>query len=98
MNLSTEKDAELIKLTQYFEKIELIAEKMGVEVDDLIEQLKDNQAGAYTAFKKSILAISQKRQHVFKRADKGSSPEEASVIGLSIIVNENHEIVRFNKN
>ena len=98
MNLSSEKDAELIKLTQYFEKIELIAEKLGVEVDDLIEEFKDNNAGAYSYFKKSVLAIAQNRQHVFKRADKGSSPEEASVIGLSIIVNENHEVVSFNKN
>ena len=91
MKLGTDKNAELKKLAQYFEKIETIAARMGVEVDDLIQEFKNNNTAAYVTFKKSILAIAQKRQHVFKRADKGSSPEEASVIGLSIIVNEDHE-------
>ncbi len=91
MKLAAEKNAELKKLTQYFEKIEFIAAKMGVEVDDLIQEFKNNNTAAYVTFKKSILAIAQKRQHIFKRADKGGSPEEASVIGLSIIVNESEE-------
>ena len=91
MKLGTDKNAELKKLAQYFEKIETIAARMGVEVDDLIQEFKNNNTAAYVTFKESILAIAQKRQHVFKRADKGSSPEEASVIGLSIIVNEDHE-------
>jgi len=90
MKLAVEKNAELKKLSQYFEKIESIAAKMGVEVDDLIQEFKNNNTAAYATFKKSILGIAQKRQDIFKRADKGSSPEEASVIGLSIIVNENH--------
>ena len=92
MKLSAEKDAELKKLTQYFEKIESIAENMGVEVDDLIQEFKNNNTAAYATFKKNILAIAQKRQHIFKRADRGSSPEEASVIGLSIIVNDTYEV------
>lgn len=91
MKLGTDKYAELKKLAEYFDKIESIAAKMGVEVDDLIQEFKNNNTAAYVTFKKSILAIAQKRQHIFKRADKGSSPEEASVIGLSIIVNEDHE-------
>jgi len=86
MKLALEKNAELKKLSQYFQKIESIAAKMGVEVDDLIQEFKNNNTAAYSTFKKSILAIAQKRQDIFKRADKGSSPEEASVIGLSIIV------------
>lgn len=92
MKLSVEKDADLKKLAQYFEKIESIAARMGVEVDDLIQEFKNNNTAAYAAFKKNILAIAQQRQSIYKRADKGSSPEEASVIGLSIIVNEHHEI------
>ena len=91
MKLGTDKNAELKKLAEYFDKIESIAAKMGVEVDDLIQEFKNNNTAAYVTFKKSILAIAQKRQHIFKRADKGSSPEEASVIGLSIIVNEDRE-------
>jgi hypothetical protein len=88
MKLAVEKNAEFKKLSQYFEKIESIAAKMGVEVDDLIQEFKNNNTAAYATFKKSILGIAQKRKDVFKRADKGSSPEEASVIGLSIIINE----------
>ncbi|MCX6291479.1 MAG: hypothetical protein NT126_06910 [Bacteroidetes bacterium] len=90
MKLAVEKKAELRKLSLYFEKIEDIASKMGVEVDDLIQEFKNNNTAAYANFKKSILAIAQKRQDVFKRSHKGNSPEEASVVGLSIIVNENY--------
>jgi hypothetical protein len=90
MKMNSEKNTEMKKLSQYFQKIEAIAAKMGVEVDDLIQEFKNNNTAAYATFKKSILAIAQKRQVIFKRADKGSSPEEASVIGLSIIVNEDH--------
>ncbi len=90
MKIAIEKNAELKKLSQYFDKIESIAAKMGVEVDDLIQEFKNNNTAAYVTFKKSILGIAQKRQDIFKRADKGSSPEEASVIGLSIIVNEDY--------
>ena len=75
----------------HFEKIESIATKMGVEVDDLIQEFKNNNTAAYSSFKKSILAIAQKRQDIFRRSNKGNSPEEASVIGLSIIVNEDYE-------
>jgi len=88
MKLAVEKNPELKKLSQYFEKIELIAARMGVEVDDLIQEFKNNNTAAYASFKKNILAIAQKRQDIFKRNNRGSSPEEASVIGLSIIVNE----------
>jgi hypothetical protein len=91
MKLTIEKHAELKKLSQYFKKIEAIAAKMGVGVDDLIQEFKNNNTAAYATFKKNIIAIAQKRQDIFKRADKGSSPEEASVIGLSMIVNEDDE-------
>jgi hypothetical protein len=90
MKLAAEKNAELKKLSQYFEKIESIAAKMGVEVDDLIQEFKNNNTAAYATFKKSILAIAQKRQVIFKRADTGNSAEEASVIGMSILVNDDH--------
>jgi len=91
MRLALEKHAELKKLAQYFEKIESIAEKMGVEVDDLIQEFKNNNTAAYASFKKNILAIAQKRRETFKRTDKGNSPEEASVIGLSILINNGEE-------
>ena len=89
MKLAAEKNAELKKLSEYFKKIETIAARMGVEVDDLMQEFNNNNTAAYATFKKNILAIAEKRQHIFKRADKGSSPEEASVIGLSILVNDN---------
>ena len=88
MKLSGEKSSELKKLAQYFEKIEALAARMGVEVDDLIQEFKNNNTAAYATFKKNILAMAQKRQHIFKRTNRGGSPEEASVIGLSIIVND----------
>ena len=88
MKLAIEKNTELKKLAQYFQKIEAIAAKMGVEVDDLIQEFKNNNTAAYATFKKNILAIAQKRQDIFKRADRGNSPEEASIIGLSMIVKE----------
>jgi hypothetical protein len=90
MKLTAEKNLELKKLSQYFDKIEIIASRMGVEVEDLMQEFKNNNTAVYASFKKSILGIAQRRQDVFKRSNKGSSSEETSVIGLSIIVNEDY--------
>jgi len=87
MKLTIDQRPQLEKLAKYFQKIEEIAEKMGVEVDDLIQEFKNNNTAVYANFKKSILGIAQKRQAAFKRHDKGKDPEEASIVNLNIIVN-----------
>ena len=87
MKLTAEKNEELQKLSRYFEKIESIASKMGVEVEDLMQEFKNNNTAAYATFKKSILGITKKRQHIFKNSEVNSI-EKTSVTGMSILAKE----------
>lgn len=87
MKLTTEKNDELKKLSRYFEKIETIASKMGVEVEDLMQEFKNNNTAAYANFKKSILAITKRRQSIF-RNDKINVSKETPPAGMSIINKE----------
>jgi len=92
MKLSIEKHPELIRLAGYFKKIEAIAERMGIDVDDLVQEKKIRNSSMYTSFKKNILTIAQKRAEIMaSRNSRGSSPEEASIVGLTIMVNDQRE-------
>jgi len=91
MKLSIEKHPELVKLAGYFKKIEAIAEKMGIDVDDLVQEKKFRSSSMYTSFKKNIMSIAQKRADVLSNRHRGSSPEEASIVGLTIMVNDHRD-------
>lgn len=86
MELSMEQHAELSKMASYFFRIEQIADRMGIEVDTLIEELRQTNQSVYTSLKKNLLAMAEKRQHALRRNDKGTG--NASIINLSVIVNE----------
>jgi hypothetical protein len=69
MKLTAERSEELKKLSNCFEKIEALAAKMGVEVDDLIQEYKNNNTAAYAHFKKSIFGIANRRQELLKKVN-----------------------------
>jgi hypothetical protein len=85
MKLAADKNEELKKLSDYFEEIETIAAKLGVEVEDLMQEYKNNNTASFDTFKKSLLAIAEKRQHVFKQP--GLDGLETSS-GMSILKEE----------
>jgi hypothetical protein len=87
MKLSADKNEELKNLANYFDEIESIAAKLGVEVEDLMQEYKNNNTASYDSFKKSLLAIAEKRHHAFREYDADSS--ETPVSGMSILKEEN---------
>ncbi len=91
MKLTTEKNDELKKLSRYFEKIETIASKMGVEVEDLMQEFKNNNTAAYSSIKKTIFGITKRRQNIFRNDDKGSTTKETSVTEMSVLSREEKE-------
>jgi hypothetical protein len=68
MKLIIEKHPELTRLTNCFQKIEALAETMGVEIDDLVEDQK-NSSVLYSHFKRKFLSRSVKRAELFKRSN-----------------------------
>jgi hypothetical protein len=87
MKLTVEKHPEFIRLSHYFKKIEALAEKMGIDVDDLVQEKRNKNSSMYTSFKKNILAIAQKRvETLVNRRPGGAS--EAPIVGLTILLNK----------
>ena len=78
MKLSKEKTTELKKLSGYFSKIEKIASGLGVDMDDLMNEFKNNNTAKYTRFKDKLLNAAGERAATFKRA-KNDPSEEAWV-------------------
>ena len=88
MRLTIEKHPELAKLSSYFKKIEAIAEKLGIDVDELVTESRTNNTSMYMSFKKNILGIAQQRtEALLNRNKKGNNGDEASIVGLTIIIN-----------
>jgi hypothetical protein len=91
MKLTTEKNEELKSLSRCFEKIETAAANMGVEIEDLMQEYKNNNTAAYATFKKSILEIAKKRQGIFKHTDKSNAPEGTALSEMSILAKEDNK-------
>ena len=90
MKLTIEKHPEFSKLSHYFKKIEALAEKMGIDVDDLVHDRRKNSS-MYTSFKKNILSIAQKRiETLANLRERGSSPE-APIVGLTILFSKEEQ-------
>jgi len=87
MKLTADKNEELEKLSLYFEKIESIASRMGVEIEDLMQEFKNNNTAAYGTIKKSILDIAKKRQHFYKDGSDQQSP----AAGMNLTLTEDNE-------
>jgi len=88
MKLSKEQLAQLDMMTGYFNKIEKIAERMGVEVDGLVDEFKQHNSTVYFNLKQNLLAIANKRQQIFKHGFSGDHAGQTSIVNLHVIVNE----------
>ena len=67
MKLKIEKHPDCVKLAHYFKKIEALAEKMGIDIDDLIHLPENNGFPIQTSCKKEIKAITQQRVNIYSK-------------------------------
>ena len=88
MKLVFEKNSDIVRLSTYFKKIEALADKMGIDVDDLVKEPSTKKASMYTSFKKNLLSLAQRRSDLLsKRKNGGINPESNSSAGMTIITN-----------
>ena len=87
MKLIIDQHPELTKLIGYFKKIEAIAERLGIEVDELVSDLQPGNGSMYMRFKKNILNKAHQRAELLNNL-KTSAPLDASIVGLTIIIND----------
>jgi len=78
MKAAKEKNSEYKKLSDYFEKIEKLTAKMGIDMDDLMNEFKNNNTARYSNFKEKLLSKAGKRAETFRKA-KSDPSEEAWV-------------------
>jgi len=87
MKLSLEQHAELDKMASYFDRLEKIAERMGVEIDVLVEELKETNTPASPNLRKNLMAIASSRRSVFRLHAGNPVAGESQQVNLSVIVN-----------
>jgi hypothetical protein len=76
MKLSKEKTTELKKISDYFSKIEKAASKLGIDMDDFMNEYKNNNQAAYHSYKVKLLTKAEQRAATFKKAKSDPSEEE----------------------
>ena len=57
--------SDLKSLANYFKKIESLAERMGMDVDDLIDESKNRRASMSTSFRKNLNSAIQKNRALY---------------------------------
>jgi hypothetical protein len=90
MKLAADKKEDLKKLADCFEKIEELASKMGVEVEDLMQEFKNNNTASYDTFKKSLLAVAEKRMHAFRSQDQNAAGTHSGEMSILKEEKEKH--------
>jgi hypothetical protein len=88
MNLSVDQHHELTRISRYFEKIEEMADRMGLEVDCFAEGLIPHNSSVFLNLKHNLQDMAAKRQHIFRNYHHGGKREHASIVNLTVIVNE----------
>jgi len=78
MNLTKEQKEDLEKLSTYFEKIEKLAAKNGIDLDVFISEYKDDGYAVYATEKIEISEKAGSRKKVFEKAVKEKSVEKTS--------------------
>ncbi|MBK6444748.1 MAG: hypothetical protein IPQ03_16295 [Bacteroidetes bacterium] len=92
MKLIIEQHPELSKLISYFKKIEAIAERLGIDVDELVSELKPGNASMYMSFKKKILSQAHQRAELLLKINpQKHAASDASIVGLTIIINNDRK-------
>jgi hypothetical protein len=76
---TTNKEQELINLSNYFKEIEELAEKMGVDVDDLVNEHSPGYESSNLSVKKEMLIKAKKRmQTLYDQTESEKSPKPGS--------------------
>ena len=88
MNLSVDQHHELTKISRYFEKIEEMADRMGLEVDCFADGLIPHNSSVFQNLKQNIQDMAAKRQHILRNYGSGRKGAQASIVNLTVIVNE----------
>jgi len=76
MSLSREQQQELDKLSTYFEKIEKLATKNGIDLDVFISEYKDDGYAVYATEQIEIKDKTESRKKVFEKAGKEKSTDK----------------------
>jgi hypothetical protein len=85
MKLTIEKHPELTRLIDFFAEIELMAQRMGLHVDDLNHERKANTSHLHTYFRSHSKEILEYRTALLNNAafPKGSSlPGQGSTLSI----------------
>jgi hypothetical protein len=70
MKLIIEKHPELTRLIDFFAEVEVMAQRMGVNIDDLNPERKVNASPLHTYFRKNSKAISRYRSDLLTNSSK----------------------------
>lgn len=92
MKLTHQQQNDLYRLANYFDHVEELSRKMGIELESLIEEYKNNNSAIYHNLKKSILDMAEKRQSAYRKGNNSDGFESASIVNLAVFVNENNFI------
>ncbi len=76
MSLTREQKLDLEKLGSYFEKIEEIALKNGIDLDVFMSEYKDDGYAVYATENIEIKETAEKRKKIFEKAGKEKLPEK----------------------
>jgi len=76
MSLTREQKQDLEKLSTYFEKIEKLAAKNGIDLDVFMSEYKDDGYAVYATEKVEIKEKADTRKKVFEKAGKEKSTEK----------------------
>ncbi|MCX6290927.1 MAG: hypothetical protein NT126_04110 [Bacteroidetes bacterium] len=79
MSLTKEQKQDLGKLSTYFEKIEQLAAKNGIDLDVFMSEYKDDGYAVYATENIEIKDKTDKRKKVFEKAGKEKSTEKHPV-------------------
>ena len=82
MKHNTHKNEELIDLSNYFKSIEELAEKLGVDIDDLVNEYSPGFKSGNLSSKKELLLKGRKRiQTLFEQAAAKQTNDQSIVRG-----------------
>ena len=88
MKLSLEEHSALSKMARYFETVEELAERTGLEASALAEEFLVSRQAVNALAKKNSLVVAASRKQHFIEYENFIGRQKDSIINLSVIVNE----------
>jgi hypothetical protein len=84
MSLTKEQLQDLEQLSTYFEKIEQLAAKNGIDLDVFMSEYKDDSYAVYATEKVEMPAKTTSRKKIFEKAGKDKSVVKTSATRSSL--------------